>query len=113
MQVLQSLDTYEIVRVCQKNLGEVRRIYTDAARSFNRLWMVGNQMPVNHSREWVNGEAHTNHVESTWSLFKRGLMGVYHHVSAKYLQDYLDEFAFRGSHRGEREAMVDLVLACC
>jgi hypothetical protein len=48
-----------------------------------------------------------------FSFSSRRLTGVYHFVSAKYLQDYLDEFAFRGSHRSEREAMVSLVLACC
>ncbi len=69
-------------------------------------------MPVNHSRELVNREAHTNHVESAWSLVKRGLIGVYHHVSAKYLQDYPNEFAFRGLLRREHEAMANLVLAC-
>ena len=38
---------------------------------------------------------------------------LYLFVTAKYLQNYLDEFAFRGSHRSERDAMVSLVLACC
>jgi hypothetical protein len=52
-------------------------------------------------------------VESFWSLLKRGVYGVFHHVSAKYLQDYLDEFAFRYSHRKERGMLVDLVLANC
>jgi hypothetical protein len=59
------------------------------------------------------GRIDVNHVENAGSLFRRGLTGVYHFVSAKYLQDYLDEFAFRGSHRNERDAMVSLVLACC
>ena len=48
-----------------------------------------------------------------WSLFKRGLVGIYHHVSTKYLQDYLDEFAFRYSHRHDKPKLMDLVLASC
>jgi len=46
-----------------------------------------------HKREWKRGDVHTNTIESAWSLFKRGIVGVYHHVGAGYLQDYLDEFA--------------------
>ncbi len=111
MQILQTLDTMEIVRVCQKNFGTVRRIYTDAARSFNRMWMLGSSMPITHARQWANGEAHTNYVENAWSLLKRGLVGQFHHVSAKLLQTYLDEFAFRYSHRREKGRMMDLVLA--
>jgi len=63
--------------------------------------------------EYVIDEVHVNRIENAWSLFKRGLMGMYHHVSAKYLQDYLDEFAFRYSHRKEKEKLFDLVLSHC
>lgn len=52
-------------------------------------------------------------VESAWSLLKRGLVGVYHHISAKYMQYYLDEFCFRYSHRHEKPRLLDLVLASC
>ena len=38
------------------------------------------------------GDVHTNTVEGFWSLVKRGLAGVYHQVSQKYLQSYLDEY---------------------
>jgi len=54
-----------------------------------------------------------NFVENAWSVFKRGLVGMHHHISAKYLQDYLDEFAFRYSHRKGKGIMFDLVLASC
>jgi len=50
-------------------------------------------------------------VENAWSLFKRGLVGMYHHVSTKYLQEYLGKFAFRYSHRYEKAKLLDLVLA--
>ena len=44
--------------------------------------------------------AHTNGVESFWSMLKRGLMGTYHQVSAKHLQRYVDEFSGRHNIRG-------------
>jgi transposase-like protein len=55
---------------------------------------------VNHSKdEYVRGNAHTNTVEGFFSLLKRGVNGVYHHVSRGHLARYCDEFAFRYEHR--------------
>ena len=47
------------------------------------------------------GDAHTNTIEGFWSLTKNGIRGVYHSVSSKYLQHYLDEYAFRYNHRND------------
>jgi len=113
MQIVHSLKAHEIQRVCQANFGEVRRIYTDASWSFNRLWRLGTQFQAVHAHDYTHGDVHTNRGENAWSPFKRGLVGMYHHVSAKLLQDYLDEFAFRYSHRREKGRMMDLVLAGC
>ena len=45
------------------------------------------------------GDVHTNSIEGFWSLVKRALGGVYHAVSKKYLQTYLDEYSFRYNRR--------------
>ena len=45
------------------------------------------------------GDVHTNTIEGFWSLVKRGIGGVYHSVSRKYLQSYLDEYTFRYNRR--------------
>jgi hypothetical protein len=51
---------------------------------------------VNHSiKEYIRGDAHTNTVEGYFSIFKRGIYGTYHHVSAEHLKRYLAEFDFR------------------
>ncbi len=51
---------------------------------------------VNHSAgEYVRGDVTTNGMESVFAVFKRGLIGVYHHVSTKHLDRYVDEFSFR------------------
>jgi transposase-like protein len=55
---------------------------------------------VYHSiKEYVRGDAHTNTVEGYFSIFKRGIYGVYHHVSAEHLKRYLAEFDFRYNER--------------
>ncbi len=64
---------------------------------------------VNHGiEEYVRGEAHTNTVEGYFSILKRGINGVYHHVSQQHLKRYLGEFDFRYNERktsdGERAA---------
>ncbi|MGH9512885.1 MAG: IS1595 family transposase [Terriglobales bacterium] len=50
---------------------------------------------------YVRGNVHTNTIEGFWSLVKRGISGVYHQVSAKYLQSYLDEYTFRYNRRDQ------------
>lgn len=55
---------------------------------------------VNHSAgEYVRGDAHTNTVEGYFSLFKRGVNGVFHHIGHHYIDQYLAEFDFRYNHR--------------
>jgi hypothetical protein len=114
MLIIDGLKARDIKCVIAANLGTVREIYSDAAKALFFLHEFGPHKSVAHAhKEYVVDEAHVNTIENAWSLFKRGLIGVYHHVSAKYLQEYLDEFAFRYSHRHEKHRMMDLVLAEC
>jgi hypothetical protein len=55
---------------------------------------------------YVSGkDIHTNNVEGFWSQLKRSINGTYHHVSAEHLQEYVNEYAFRYSHRNDVEPM--------
>jgi len=66
---------------------------------------------INHSEGiYVAGEVHTNTIEGFWSLIKRGIGGVHHSVSRKFLQGYLDEYAFRYNRRDVPEPMFKLIL---
>lgn len=92
-------------------------IHTDEFSSY--LWLDSSEYAheaVNHGETYVrytnDGAVHTNGVENVWSLFKRGIMGVFHKVSAKYLPLYLNEFEFRFNNRDEFN-MMDRVLATC
>ena len=113
MVVLERLWKSEIKRVCTSTLKSVRTVYSDAAGRLFFLKEFGEHKSITHYLGYADGNTHVNNVESAWSLFKRGLLGVYHHVSAIHLQEYLDEFAFRWSHRAEKHRMMELVLSSC
>jgi transposase len=76
-------------------------VYTDEAPAYKPLTAKGyHHRRIQHAaRVYVEGDVHTNTIEGFWSLVKNGLRGVYHSVSAKHLQGYLDEYAFRYNHR--------------
>ena len=74
------------------------RVYTDDALTYHTL---PNHETVKHSvGEYVRGKAHTNGVESFWSMLKRAHTGVFHKISPKHLNRYVQEFA--GKHNLRR-----------
>ena len=75
-------------------------VYTDDHSAYHGMPGVKHQTVRHSVGEYVDGQAHTNGVESFWSMLKRGYHGTYHHVSAKHLQRYVDEFAGRHNVRG-------------
>jgi transposase len=76
-------------------------VFTDEAAAYTKLGRFGYQhRRIHHTmRIYVFGDVHTNTIEGFWSLVKRGINGVYHNVSGKYLQMYFDEYSFRYNHR--------------
>ena len=73
-------------------------VYTDDASAYETLPF--RHASVKHSvSEYVRGQAHTNGVESFWSMLKRGYYGTYHKMSPKHLQRYVQEFAGRHNIR--------------
>lgn len=76
-------------------------VFTDDFRGYSDLKDEGYEhATVHHSLgEYVKGEAHTNGVESFWALLKRGYYGIYHRMSVKHLQKYIDEFSNRNNVR--------------
>ncbi len=73
-------------------------VYTDEAGAYETLPF--DHETVKHSvGEYVRGKAHTNGVESFWSMLKRGYIGTYHHMSPQHLQRYVDEFSGRHNVR--------------
>jgi len=85
------------------NLKESRLI-TDNNPAFR---LIRQHLPhdiIRHELEYVNGDIHTQGIENYWSILKRGLYGVFHHVDAEYLHNYLNEFEFRFNRRKIKDA---------
>jgi transposase len=82
-------------------------IFTDEHAGYGDVAQSGYaHKRVHHSAKvYVIGDAHTNTMEGFWSLVKRGIGGVYHNVSAKYLQTYFDEYSFRYNRRHDVQPM--------
>jgi transposase len=83
-------------------------VYTDMHPSYSRTGDFYQHRRINHSAGvYVDGDIHTQTIEGFWSTLKGGLRGVYHSVSAKWLQSYLDEYCFRYNHRADEAGMFD------
>ncbi len=87
-------------------------ICTDEYHVYKRAFPTLRHETVNHgSKEYVRGIAHTNGLEGHWSQVKRSIKGTYVHVSAKWLQAYLDEFSWRYNRRSSPTAPFHGLLA--
>jgi transposase-like protein len=102
----------QILPQVKKWVRERSRVMTDDAPLYRGLNIHGfDHESVNHSEyEYVRGEAHTNTIESYWSILKRGINGTYIHVSKKHLQKYLWEFEYRHNLRRAPHLMLEILL---
>lgn len=113
MQAVKNVSSSTLAAFIRKHAASGAEIHTDEFKSY--LWLDSSEFThkaVNHSKTYVDGDVYTNGVENVWSLFKRGVVGVFHKVSEKYLPLYLDEFSFRFNNRNNNN-MLDTVLATC
>ncbi len=101
-----------VTPIITKNISRDAIVYTDEFPTYDHLTYIGfNHQRINHrAKQYVAGRVHTNSIEGFWSQFKRSISGAYHSVSPKYLQSYLNEFAFRYNHRNDSTSMFDLFL---
>jgi transposase-like protein len=101
--------------IIDKCVGKEVTIYTDGSKIYNDLDQDYKHETVDHkSKEYVRGDVHTNTVEGSFSLLKRGIYGIYHSVSPKHLQRYCDEFAFRYNVRkGTEKGKFNYALLYC
>ena len=102
-----------LLPVMRDKVEEGSTIFTDEWRSYLALRSGYDHQVIRHNAdEYVRGEVHTNGIESFWALFKRGIVGIYHHTSYKHLDKYINEFTFRYNNRKLSEgSRFDVLLA--
>ncbi|OGD94160.1 hypothetical protein A3A48_02785 [Candidatus Curtissbacteria bacterium RIFCSPLOWO2_01_FULL_37_9] len=102
---------WTLLNQIKENVSPRATIYSDEYGGYYHLPKFGyRHESVNHLLETVRGEVHTQNIENFWSHLKRGITGVYRVVSKKYLQCYVDEYAFRFNNRFAGGGMFDLLL---
>lgn len=100
------ITTDQVREILVKNASRKSKLMTDEAFHYRK---VGREFAehgrVEHRKdEYVRGDVHTNTIEGFFSIFKRGMTGIYQHCDAKHLQRYLTEFDFRYTHRKVTDA---------
>lgn len=87
-------------------------LITDEYSGYRKVRGFMPHATINHSVWYVDGDIHTNTIESFWAILKRGIVGQYHKVSPRYLPRYIVEFTYRYNYRkADPAALFDMTLA--
>jgi transposase-like protein len=94
-------DQNTVSKIMGENISRETRIHTDESKIYNIVpWQFAGHETAKHSAdEYVRGDVTTNTVEGYFSIFKRGMKGIYQHCSEKHLHRYLAEYDFRYNTR--------------
>ena len=97
----ENVTAREIRRIVLQNADTKSALMTDEANAYRNIGKrFASHESVNHSKdEYVRGDAHVNTAEGFFSIFKRGMVGVYQRCGEQHLHRYLAEFDFRYSNR--------------
>jgi len=108
------LKAFNLENLVRKNVNlEKSILMTDEYLGYSGMSNLIEHFQINHQKAYVNGDIHTNTIEGFWGILKRGIIGQFHRVSKKYLQKYIDEFAFKYNNRKNDESMFNLLLNSC
>jgi len=99
--IVDDLKKATLLPILRENIAKEATVYTDEAGQYNTLGdeFKHHDFTSHGAGEYVRGEVHTNTIEGYFSIFKRGMKGVYQHCGKKHLHRYVAEFSFRYSNR--------------
>jgi transposase-like protein len=99
--VLDRVNRKNVERIIRRNVHHESRLMTDTAGYYKgRRFGIPDHEMVNHEAgEYAFGDIHVNTLEGYYSIFKRGMKGIYQHCSEQHLHRYVAEFDFRYNHR--------------
>lgn len=99
-KVIKNTSKAEITPLVSYYIHNSATLYTDEWHGYNDVKKLYNHFFVDHSKgQYADGDIYTNTIEGFWTLLKRGYIGIYHYMSRKHLQKYVDEFVFRYNTR--------------
>jgi transposase-like protein len=100
----------QLLKILSDVTKDTATVITDEFKSYNILNSTKYiHLKIDHTQMFAKDGIHTNNVESFWATLKRGIFGIYHHVSNTYLQNYVNEFCFRHNNRLNNNSF-DLIL---
>ena len=98
--IIENAKSVTLTSAIVDKVDKTATIYTDEWKGYYTIDKLYNHLFVKHKEnEFVNGNVSTNTIEGFWGLLKRGILGIYHKISKKHLQMYIDEFVFRYNTR--------------
>jgi transposase-like protein len=99
--VLERVTRIDVNRIIRRNVHEESRLMTDTAAYYkrSRFGIASHEMVNHEAGEYAYDDVTTNTIEGVFSIFKRGMKGVYQHCSEKHLHRYVAEFDFRYNNR--------------
>jgi hypothetical protein len=104
-KVIDERGMHEVRKAVMDNVDGASFLHTDGANAYRFLMPKGQHEAVDHDKMYVRkgetGTVHCNSAEGYFSLFKRGLVGIYQHIDERHLPRYLAEFDFRMSNRAK------------
>ena len=105
-QILENRERHTLHALVKDNVEFGSQLSTDDCHSYWGLDKEYAHGIVDHAKEYVNGQVHTNGLENFWSLVKRGLKGTYISVEPFHLFRYLDEQVFRYNNRATKKKFI-------
>lgn len=106
-KVVPNVKVGTLFPIIEENVQKGTYVSTDALPAYKKLHALGYRQGAvaHHKHQWKNGIFCTNGIEGFWGHLKKGIRSTHIHVSAEYLQKYVDEFSFRYNNRHEPYAM--------
>lgn len=111
-EVVENLKANTVMPIIQESVQVKSHIMSDEFPSYEKVEKLGfHHEVVKHAiKEYVRGNVYINNMEGFWSQLKRSVDRTYHSVSPQWLQLYVDEFAWRYSHRASETPLFELLI---
>ena len=113
-EFVDSVDTATLTAFVRETVSrKVSLLVSDEWTGYRNLKHEYPHQVIAHTKgQYVVGAIHTNTIEGFWSIFKRGVVGTFHKVSAKYMPLYVAEFQFRYNNRHNPDIFADAISGC-